>query len=58
MPYDLTYLCNLKNTMNKQAEQKHTRRYREYFEGCQREEVGWMSKKGEEIKKYKFEITK
>ena len=44
--------------MNKQAEQKHTRRYREYFEGCQREEVGWMGKKGEEIKKYKFEITK
>ena len=35
MPYDFTYVWNLKNRINKQTEQKQTHRHREHFDGCQ-----------------------
>ena len=37
MPYELTYMWNLKNKINKQVEQKQTYGNREYFDGFQRE---------------------
>ena len=40
-------MWNLKNKINKKAEQKQTHRYREYFDGCQMGGVlgGWEKKK-------------
>ena len=32
MPYDFTYMWNLKNKIHEQAEQKQTQRYREHFD--------------------------
>ena len=35
MPYDFTYMQNLKNRINEQVEQKQIYRYKEHFDGCQ-----------------------
>ena len=34
MPYDFTYMWNLKNNTNEQTKQKQTPRYREQTDGC------------------------
>ena len=46
MPGDFTYMWNLKNNINQQAEQKQTHRYRERFYGYQMGERlgGWVKK--------------
>ena len=50
---------NLKNKINKQAEQKHTHIHREHFDSCQMGGgVGGMGEKEEEIKKYTLVVTK
>ena len=36
VPYDFTYMWNLKNNINTQIKQKQTHRYREQIDGCQR----------------------
>ena len=43
MPYDFTFMWNLKNKINKQAKQKQTHRYREHSDGRQMGQglVGW-----------------
>ena len=35
MPYDFNYMWTLKDKVNKQAKQKQTYGYREYFDSCQ-----------------------
>lgn len=35
IPYDFTYIWNLKNNINKKTKQKHTHRHREQTESCQ-----------------------
>ena len=59
MPYDFTYMWNLKNKINEQADQKQTHRYREHFDGCQMN--GGLNrcikKISEGIKKYKLVVT-
>ena len=48
MPYDLTYLWNLKNKINEQTKLKQIHRHREQTGGCQRE--GFL---GDWVKKVK-----
>ena len=48
MPDDFNYMWNLKNKINKQAEQKQTRRYKDHFDGCHMGEgSGGLGKKAE-----------
>ena len=54
MPYDFTYMWNLKN-QNKQAEQKLTHRYRDILTVAIWERVWGL---GEGIKKYRLVVTK
>lgn len=39
MPYDSTYMWNLKNKLNKQRKHKQIHRYREHFDSSQ---MGWV----------------
>ena len=59
MPYDFTYMWNLKNKINEQADQKQTHRYREHFDGCQMKGglKRCIKKISEGIKKYKLVVT-
>ena len=41
IPYDFTYIWNLKNKINKQTKLKQNHRYRKQTDGCQRE---WVKK--------------
>ena len=36
IPYDFTYMWNLKNKINEQTKMKPTHRYREQTDGCQK----------------------
>ena len=45
MPYGFTCMWNLKNKINKQAEQKQAYRNREHLEVCQWEGFGEMDEK-------------
>ena len=38
-PYNFTYMLNLMNKINEQAEQKQTHRHRKHFDGSQLEEL-------------------
>ena len=58
MPYDFTYMWNLKNKVNKQAKFKQTHRYREQNNCCWRRGVERLGGKGEGITKYKLVVTK
>ena len=57
MPYDFSYMWNLKNKINEQTKWKQTHRHREQTGDCQMG-VGGLSKKGKGIKKYKLIVTK
>ena len=48
---------NLKNKVNEKAEQKHTHKYRKHFDGCQIRGFRRISKKSQEIKKYKLVVV-
>ena len=50
MPDDFTYMWDLKNKINQQAEQKQTHRYREHFDGGQMGDgLGVMDEKDEGV---------
>ena len=62
IPYDFTYMWNLKNNINEQTRQKQSHRYREQTVGCQRRR-GWgawgvaeLGKNSEGIKKYRSQL--
>ena len=55
MPYDFTYMWNVKNKINEQAEQKQIHRIFSWLPGGRGLEE--MGEKGERIKKYKLVVT-
>ena len=55
IPYDFTYMWNLKNIRNEQTKLKQTHRHREQTDGCQRAGgFGDWVKKGEGSEKHKL----
>ena len=59
MPYDFTYMWNLKNKINEQTKLKQIHRYREQTGGCQKGgRFGGQGNSSEGIKKYKLVVRK
>ena len=59
IPYDFTYMWNLKNKINEQTKQKQTHTYWEQTECCQmRGGFGGMCEKDIEIKEYRLVVPK
>ena len=56
MPYEFTYMRNLKNKINEQAKQKRTHRYREDWQLPDGREVEGMGEKGEGDMNYKLVV--
>ena len=55
MPYEFTYVQDLKNKTNKHGEEKQTHRH--ILTDARWEEVGGMGEKGEGIKKHQLVVT-
>ena len=47
IPYNVTYIWNLKNKINEQTKQEQTHRYRKHFGDCPmgRDSGGWVKKR-------------
>ena len=57
MPYDFTYMWNLKNKINEQTEQTDSKTQTTFGQLPDQNEVGGMGEKGKEIKKHKLLVT-